>query len=103
MVAPYSYAYVGRPDRIAEVVFGVKTYSFSPGRGGVSEVCPWLILCTSSELHPGFDAYRSAQLYHIDLCAFHDRWLGISTQVASVDGMYGVRWDCTQSQASRFT
>ena len=36
MVSPYSYAYVGRPDRIAEVVFGVKTYSFSPGRGGVA-------------------------------------------------------------------
>jgi putative alpha-1,2-mannosidase len=28
--------YAGRPDRLAEVIFGVKTYSFAPGRGGLA-------------------------------------------------------------------
>jgi putative alpha-1,2-mannosidase len=57
MVSPYSYAYVGRPDRIAEVVFGVKTYSFSPGRGGVAGnidsggECGWYVW-SALGLHP---------------------------------------------------
>ena len=29
MAAPYSYLYAGRPDRLCEVVHGVKTYSFA--------------------------------------------------------------------------
>ena len=36
MAAPYSYLYAGRPDRLCEVVHGVKTYSFAPGRGGLA-------------------------------------------------------------------
>jgi putative alpha-1,2-mannosidase len=36
MESPYSYLYAGRPDRLAEVIFAVKTYSFSPGRGGLA-------------------------------------------------------------------
>merc|ERR1712070_1135664 len=36
MSAPYSYLYAGRPDRLAEVIHGVKTYSFAPGRGGLA-------------------------------------------------------------------
>ena len=35
MEAPWSYAYTGRLDRLAEVVTATKTYSFSPGRGGI--------------------------------------------------------------------
>lgn len=35
MEAPWTYAYTGRLDRLAEVVTATKTYSFSPGRGGI--------------------------------------------------------------------
>ena len=35
MEAPMTYAYAGRLDRLAEVITACKTYSFSPGRGGV--------------------------------------------------------------------
>ena len=40
METPYSYAYVGRMDRLAEVIFGVKSFMFAPGRGGLAcEIC----------------------------------------------------------------
>eukprot|EP01043_Picozoa_sp_COSAG02_P059125 COSAG02_NODE_7476_length_2995_cov_1.921271_4_plen_131_part_00 len=35
METPWTYAYAGRLDRLAEVVTATKTYSFSPGRGGI--------------------------------------------------------------------
>ena len=35
MEAPMTFAYAGRLDRLAEVITACKTYSFSPGRGGV--------------------------------------------------------------------
>jgi len=36
METPFSFAYVGRFDRLAEVVTAVKLTSFSPGRGGLA-------------------------------------------------------------------
>lgn len=35
MESPWTWAYAGRLDRLAEVITATKTYSFSPGRGGV--------------------------------------------------------------------
>eukprot|EP01043_Picozoa_sp_COSAG02_P099080 COSAG02_NODE_35207_length_472_cov_0.689008_2_plen_99_part_00 len=98
MESPWSYAYAGRLDRLAEVVTATKTYSFSPGRGGIcgnidsgGEAGKVNDLVTPHIIVP------AAMRLSLNLISGSFAKMGLHDQ----DGMCGRRWACTQSRGSQ--